>query len=118
MYKSSKSFQAVPYYLVIWCPFFFNNFRSGAYKSFPIIFGDESDRKQNEKQNKTKDTTPEEVKQSVIDFYYQTLMLCAQDDILKVNPVLKLELYEVLGYLSYRLDKAHKENQRNQKSIQ
>ena len=45
-------------------------------------------------------------------------MLCAQDDILKVNPVLKLELFEVLGYLSYRLDKAHKENQRNQKTIQ
>jgi len=45
-------------------------------------------------------------------------MLCAQDDILKVNPVLKLELFEVLGYLSYRLDKAHKENQKHQKAIQ
>jgi hypothetical protein len=45
-------------------------------------------------------------------------MLCSQDDILKVNQVLLLDLYEVLGYLSYRLDKAHKENQRNQKAIQ
>jgi hypothetical protein len=44
-------------------------------------------------------------------------MMCAQDDILKVNPVLKLDLYEVLGYLSYRLDKAHKENQRTQNAI-
>ena len=102
----------------IWWPFFFNNFRSGTYKSFPIIYGDETDREQSKKQSKAKDTTPEEVKQSVIDFYYQSLMLCAQDDILKVNPVLKLELFEVLGYLSYRLDKAHKENQKNQKTIQ
>jgi hypothetical protein len=45
-------------------------------------------------------------------------MLCSQDDILKVNQVLLLDLYEVLGYLSYRLDKAHKENHRNQKAIQ
>jgi len=36
-------------------------------------------------------------------------MLCAQDNILNVNGVLKLTLTEVLSYLSYRLDKANKE---------
>jgi hypothetical protein len=45
------------------------------------------------------------------------MMLCANDDILKINPVLKLTLNEVLGYLSYRLDKANKERQRQQNSI-
>jgi len=104
--------------LVLFSPFFFNNFRSRTYQTFPIIYGDEGDREQQKKRSKTKDTTPEETQQSVVDFYYQTIMLCAQDDILKVNPVLKLELFEVLGYLSYRLDKAHKERQQNQKTIQ
>jgi hypothetical protein len=118
MYGSCKSVQAIPNYKLVFSPFFFNNFRSRTYESFPIIYGDENDREQSKKQSKSKDITPKEVQQSVIDFYYQSLMLCAQDDILKVNPVLKLELYEVMGYLSYRLDKAHKENQRNQKSIQ
>jgi hypothetical protein len=45
-------------------------------------------------------------------------MLCSQDDVLKMNPVLQLGLYEVLGYLSYRLDKANKEKQKAQNSIQ
>jgi hypothetical protein len=44
-------------------------------------------------------------------------MLCAGDDILKVEPVLKLSLNEVLGYLSYRIDKANKARQKEQNSI-
>ena len=44
-------------------------------------------------------------------------MLCADDKILNINPVLKLDLYEILGYLSYRLDKSNKERQRAQNSI-
>ena len=44
-------------------------------------------------------------------------MLCAQDNLLNVNPILKLELYEVLGYLSYRLDKANKERQKANNTI-
>ena len=38
-------------------------------------------------------------------------MLCSQDDILKIDSVLKIDLYQVLGYLSYRLDKLNKERQ-------
>jgi hypothetical protein len=44
-------------------------------------------------------------------------MLCAQDNILNVNGVLKLTLNEVLAYLSYRIDKAHKEAQKHTKAI-
>ena len=42
-------------------------------------------------------------------------MLCAQDNILNIGSVLKLELNEVLGYLSYRIDKSNKENQKSNK---
>jgi hypothetical protein len=45
------------------------------------------------------------------------MMLCAGDDILKVDPVLKLSLNEVMGYLSYRIDKANKQRQKEQNSI-
>jgi hypothetical protein len=44
-------------------------------------------------------------------------MLCAGDDILKVEPILKLELFEVLGYLSYRIDKANKEAERARNAV-
>jgi hypothetical protein len=44
-------------------------------------------------------------------------MLCAGDDILKIEPVLKLSLNEVLGYLSYRIDKSNKQRQKEQNSI-
>jgi hypothetical protein len=44
-------------------------------------------------------------------------MLCAGDDLLKVEPVLKKDLMEVLGYLSYRIDKANKEAQRAQNAV-
>lgn len=44
-------------------------------------------------------------------------MLCAQDNILNINPVLKLDLYEILGYLSYRLDKSNKERQKANNTI-
>jgi hypothetical protein len=44
-------------------------------------------------------------------------MLCAGDDILKMNPVLQMSLNEVLGYLSYRIDKANKERQKQQNSV-
>lgn len=45
------------------------------------------------------------------------MMLCAGDDILKIEPVLKLSLNEVLGYLSYRIDKANKQRQKEQNSV-
>lgn len=45
------------------------------------------------------------------------MMLCAGDEILKIEPVLKLSLNEVLGYLSYRIDKANKQRQKEQNSI-
>jgi len=44
-------------------------------------------------------------------------MLCAGDNILNIEPVLQLELMEVLSYLSYRLDKANKERERQQNTI-
>jgi hypothetical protein len=44
-------------------------------------------------------------------------MLCSGDDILKIDPVLKLPLNEVLGYLSYRIDKSNKQRQKEQNSI-
>jgi hypothetical protein len=44
-------------------------------------------------------------------------MLCAGDEILQVEPVLKLQLNEVLVYLSYRIDKANKQRQKEQNSI-
>lgn len=44
-------------------------------------------------------------------------MLCASDDILKIEPVLKLSLQEVLGYLSYRIDKGNKQRQKDQNSV-
>ncbi len=44
-------------------------------------------------------------------------MLCAGDDILKMNPVLVMTLNEVLGYLSYRIDKANKQRQKEQNSV-
>jgi len=44
-------------------------------------------------------------------------MLAAQDDILKSSEVLKLNLYEVLSYLSYRLDKADKESQKYKNAV-
>jgi len=52
-----------------------------------------------------------------VDFYYSSLMLAAQDDILKTGQVLKLNLYEVLSYLSYRLDKADRENQKYKNAV-
>jgi hypothetical protein len=52
-----------------------------------------------------------------VDYYYQSLMLAAQEDLLKIEPVLKLELMEVLSYLSYRIDKANKERQERQKAV-
>jgi len=45
------------------------------------------------------------------------MMLCAGDEILKIEPVLKLSLNEVLGYLSYRIDKANKQRQKQQNTI-
>ena len=66
---------------------------------------------------KMQERTPEEVIQSVVDFYYNSLMLAAQDDILKSSEVLKLNLYEVLSYLSYRLDKADKESQKYKNAV-
>lgn len=45
------------------------------------------------------------------------MMLCADDDILKIEPVLKLPLMEVMGYLSYRIDKANKQRQKEQNSV-
>jgi len=51
-----------------------------------------------------------------VDFYYSTIMLCSQDNILNVDNVLKLELYQVLGYLAYRMDKLHKQRQEAQKA--
>jgi len=44
-------------------------------------------------------------------------MLAAQDDILKSGDVLKLNLYEVLSYLSYRLDKSDRENQKYKNAV-
>jgi hypothetical protein len=44
-------------------------------------------------------------------------MLASQDDILKTGKVLKLDLYEVLSYLSYRIDKADKESQKYKNSV-
>ena len=44
-------------------------------------------------------------------------MLASQDDILKTGQVLKLNLYEVLSYLSYRLEKADKEHQKYKNAI-
>jgi hypothetical protein len=44
-------------------------------------------------------------------------MLCASDNILSVEPVLKLELMEVLSYLSYRIDKANKEREAQQRAV-
>jgi hypothetical protein len=93
--------------------FFFNNFRSGTYKKFPILYGDQDEERPREERK----STPEEVVQSVVDYYYQSLMLCAQDDVLKVSPILNLNLMEVLSYLSYRIDKANKERQKQQNTI-
>ena len=66
---------------------------------YPIIFGDETDRQETRNQS----LEPGESQQLAIDFYYNSLMLCASDDILKIEPVLRLSLQEVLGYLSYTL---------------
>lgn len=93
--------------------FFFNNFRTGTYKKFPILYGDESEERQRDEPK----PSPQEVVQSVVDYYYQSLMLCAQDNILSVSPILSLNLMEVLSYLSYRLDKANKERQRQNNTI-
>jgi hypothetical protein len=92
--------------------FFFNNFRNGIYQTYTIIYGDETDREQ-----VGQPYTPEETTQLAVDFYYNSLMLCAGDDILKIEPVLKLTLNEVMGYLSYRIDKANKERQKQQNSV-
>lgn len=37
-------------------------------------------------------------------------MLATKDDLTKTGEVLKYNLYEVLSYLSYRLDKIDREN--------
>ena len=113
MPRKSKWVQEISVECFYFGAFFFNDFRSKTYGKYPIIFGDETDRVE-ATQNPS---TPEEILQSAIDFYYNSMMLCANDDILKINPVLKLSLNEVLGYLSYRLDKANKERQRQQNSI-
>lgn len=44
-------------------------------------------------------------------------MLASNDDLLNTREVLKLNLYEVLSYLSYRLDKADKESQKYKNSV-
>jgi len=44
-------------------------------------------------------------------------MLASQDDLLKTGQVLKLNLYEVLSYLSYRLDKADRESQKYKNAV-
>jgi hypothetical protein len=93
--------------------FFFSNFRKDTYRRFTILFPEE----QEEQQNISNPPEPQEVVQSVIDYYYHSLMLCAGDDLLKVEPVLKKDLMEVLGYLSYRIDKANKEAQRAQNAV-
>jgi hypothetical protein len=93
--------------------FFFNNFRTRTYKNFPILYGDQDEERPKEERK----STPQEVVQSVVDYYYQSLMLCAQDTILNVSPILALNLMEVLSYLSYRLDKANKERQKQNNTI-
>ena len=92
-------------------PFFFNNFRQTTYGRFPILWP------QDDYSPRDQSATTEEVIQSVVDYYYQTLMLATKEDLLKVEPVLKLELMEVLSYLSYIIDKANKERQERQKTI-
>jgi hypothetical protein len=111
--KIKKRVQGFPCKDIQFCAFFFHNFRDGIYTKYPIIYGDESDRQQQSVEVRT----PEESKQNVIDFYYNSMMLAAADDILKIDPVLKLPLNEVLGYLSYRIDKANKQRQKEQNSI-
>lgn len=94
--------------------FFFDNFRKDTYRRFPVLYPEQ------EEYQRRKDAEPvpqEEIIQSVVDYYYNSLMLCAQDNILSVEPVLKLDLMEVLGYLSYRIDKANKEREAQQKAV-
>jgi len=45
-------------------------------------------------------------------------MLASKDDLTKTGEVLKYNLYEVLSYLSYRLDKIDKESGRYKNAIQ
>jgi len=44
-------------------------------------------------------------------------MLACNDNLLNQGEVLKLNLYQVLSYLSYRLDKADRENQKYKNAI-
>jgi hypothetical protein len=111
--KSTKRVQGFPCKDIQFSAFFFHNFRDGIYTKYPIIYGDQQDRE--DASNRPKE--PGESKQSSIDFYYNSMMLCAGDDILKIEPVLKLSLNEVLGYLSYRIDKSNKQRQKEQNSI-
>lgn len=97
--------------MVVVVRFFFTNFRRDTYRRFPILYP-EGDQEQD-----TNPPKPEEVIQSVVDYYYQTLMLASQENILSIEPVLKLDLMEVLGYLSFRIDKANKEAERASKAV-
>jgi len=44
-------------------------------------------------------------------------MLACGDDLTKSPQILKLNLYEVLLYLSYRLDKADRESQKYKNAV-
>lgn len=93
--------------------FFFTNFRKDTYRRFPILYPEQ----EGEEQVDANPPKPEEVIQSVVDYYYQTLMLASQENILNIDPVLKLDLMEVLGYLSFRIDKANKEAERARNAV-
>ncbi len=94
------------------CGFFFTNFRKDTYRRFPILYPE-----QDETIDEKDPPKPEEVVQSVVDYYYQTLMLASQENILNIEPVLKLDLMEVLGYLSFRIDKANKEAEKARNAV-
>jgi hypothetical protein len=115
MYDPFKSVSEISYQGVSASAFFFRKFSTGTYSKYPIIFGDENDRENQRELDPNPD--PKEIVQRAVDFYYSSIMLCSGDDILKVEPVLKLSLNEVLGYLSYRIDKANKARQKEQNSI-
>jgi hypothetical protein len=44
-------------------------------------------------------------------------MLASQENLLNIEPVLKLDLMEVLGYLSFRIDKANKEAEKARNAV-
>ena len=84
--------------------FFFYKVQADTIRNFPLVFGDQEE----DRVEKPDERTDREKLTDLIDFYYNTFMVIAGEDPLKMKQAQEINVQEALFYLSYMVKKNKK----------